>query len=82
MSSHRVHTASAARSGSTSAAPRHRPADDTSAPLGPATAQALIVTSLDQRAGPAITLGLRLGDTPVRDHINAPARDARDRGHP
>jgi carbonic anhydrase len=36
----------------------------TPAPLGPPTAQALIVTCLDHRPGPAITLGLRLGEVP------------------
>ena len=35
------------------------------APLGPPTAQFLIVTCLDHRVDPAITLGLRLGDAPV-----------------
>ena len=33
--------------------------------LGPPTAQMLIVTCLDHRVDPAITLGLRLGDAPV-----------------
>ena len=37
----------------------------TPVPLGPATAQMLIVTCLDHRVDPAITLGLRLGDAPV-----------------
>ena len=37
----------------------------TPAPLGPPTAQFLIVTCLDHRVNPAITLGLRLGDAPV-----------------
>ena len=37
----------------------------TPAPLGPPTAQVLIVTCLDHRVDPAITLGLRLGDAPV-----------------
>jgi carbonic anhydrase len=37
----------------------------TPAPLGPPTAQVLIVTCLDHRVEPAITLGLRLGDAPV-----------------
>ena len=36
----------------------------TPAPLGPPTAQVLIVTCLDHRVDPAITLGLRLGDAP------------------
>ena len=34
-------------------------------PLGPPTAQMLIVTCLDHRVDPAIVLGLRLGDAPV-----------------
>ena len=34
-------------------------------PLGPAAAQVVIVTCLDHRIAPAITLGLRLGDAPV-----------------
>jgi len=34
-------------------------------PLGPAAAQVVIVTCLDHRIDPAITLGLRLGDAPV-----------------
>ena len=34
-------------------------------PLGPAAAQVVIVTCLDHRVDPAITLGLRLGDAPV-----------------
>jgi carbonic anhydrase len=33
--------------------------------LGPPTAQMLIVTCLDHRVDPAITLGLRLGEAPV-----------------
>jgi carbonic anhydrase len=37
----------------------------TPAPLGPPAAQVLIVTCLDHRVDPAITLGLRLGDAPV-----------------
>ncbi len=37
----------------------------TPAPPGPPTAQFLIVTCLDHRVNPAITLGLRLGDAPV-----------------
>jgi carbonic anhydrase len=37
----------------------------TPAPLGPPTAQMLIVTCLDHRVDPAIVLGLRLGDAPV-----------------
>ncbi len=37
----------------------------TPAPLGPPTAQMLIVTCLDHRVDPAIILGLRLGDAPV-----------------
>ena len=34
-------------------------------PLGPAAAQVVIVTCLDHRVDPAITLGLRLGDAPI-----------------
>jgi carbonic anhydrase len=37
----------------------------TAVPLGPPTALMLIVTCLDHRVDPAITLGLRLGDAPV-----------------
>jgi carbonic anhydrase len=37
----------------------------TPVPLGPPTAQMLIVTCLDHRVDPAITLGLQLGDAPV-----------------
>jgi carbonic anhydrase len=37
----------------------------TPGPLGPPTAQMLIVTCLDHRVDPAITLGLQLGDAPV-----------------
>jgi carbonic anhydrase len=37
----------------------------TPAPLGPPTAQMLIVTCLDHRVDPAITLGLQLGEAPV-----------------
>jgi carbonic anhydrase len=34
-------------------------------PLGPAAAQVVIVTCLDHRVDPALTLGLQLGDAPV-----------------
>jgi len=34
-------------------------------PLGPPTAQLVVVTCLDHRVDPAITLGLQLGDAPV-----------------
>jgi carbonic anhydrase len=37
----------------------------TPAPLGPPTAQTLIVTCLDHRVDPAIVLGLRLAEAPV-----------------
>jgi carbonic anhydrase len=37
----------------------------TPVPLGPATAQVVLVTCLDHRVDPAIVLGLRLGDAPV-----------------
>ena len=37
----------------------------TPAPLGPPTAQVLVLTCLDYRVDPAIVLGLRLGDAPV-----------------
>src|SRR5690242_6494 len=37
----------------------------TPAALAPPTSQVLIVTCLDHRVDPAITLGLRLGDAPV-----------------
>lgn len=37
----------------------------TPAPVAPPTAQVVIVTCLDHRIDPAITLGLRLGDAPV-----------------
>src|SRR5690348_861658 len=37
----------------------------TPGPLGPPTAQMVIVTCLDHRVDPAITLGLQLGDAPV-----------------
>jgi carbonic anhydrase len=37
----------------------------TPAPVAPPTAQMVIVTCLDHRVDPAITLGLRLGDAPV-----------------
>ena len=37
----------------------------TPVPLGPPTAQVLIVTCLDHRVDPAIILGLRLGEAPV-----------------
>jgi carbonic anhydrase len=37
----------------------------TPAPVAPPTAQVVIVTCLDHRVDPAITLGLRLGDAPV-----------------
>jgi len=37
----------------------------TPAPLGPPTAQLVIVTCLDHRVDPAITLGLKLGEAPV-----------------
>jgi len=37
----------------------------TPVPLGPPAAQVLIVTCLDHRVDPAITLGLRLGEAPV-----------------
>ena len=37
----------------------------TPGPLGPPTAQMVIVTCLDHRVDPAITIGLRLGDAPV-----------------
>jgi carbonic anhydrase len=36
-----------------------------SGPLGPPTAQVLIVTCLDHRVDPAIILGLQLGEAPV-----------------
>ena len=37
----------------------------TPVPLGPPTAQLLLVTCLDHRVDPAIVLGLRLGDAPI-----------------
>jgi carbonic anhydrase len=37
----------------------------TPAPLGPPTAQLIVVTCLDHRVDPAITLGLQLGEAPV-----------------
>ena len=37
----------------------------TSGPLGPPAAQVVIVTCLDHRVDPAITLGLQLGDAVV-----------------
>lgn len=37
----------------------------TPGPLGPPTAQMVIVTCLDHRVDPAITLGIRLGEAPV-----------------
>jgi carbonic anhydrase len=37
----------------------------TPVPLGPPTAQVLIVTCLDHRVDPALVLGLQLGDAPV-----------------
>jgi carbonic anhydrase len=37
----------------------------TPGPLGPPTAQMVIVTCLDHRVNPTITLGLQLGDAPV-----------------
>jgi carbonic anhydrase len=37
----------------------------TPGPLGPPTAQVLIVTCLDHRVDPAIVLGLQLGEAPV-----------------
>src|SRR6516225_1677547 len=37
----------------------------TPAPLGPPTAQMIIVTCLDHRVDPAIVLGLQLGEAPV-----------------
>jgi carbonic anhydrase len=39
--------------------------DYTPAPLGPPTAQLIVVTCLDHRVDPAIVLGLRLGEAPV-----------------
>jgi carbonic anhydrase len=39
--------------------------DYTPAPLGPPTAQVLVVTCLDHRVDPAIVLGLKLGEAPV-----------------
>jgi carbonic anhydrase len=39
--------------------------DHTPVPLGPPTAQVLVVTCLDHRVDPALVLGLRLGDAPV-----------------
>lgn len=37
----------------------------TPVPLGPPAAQMIVVTCLDHRVDPAITLGLKLGDAPV-----------------
>ena len=37
----------------------------TPVPLGPPSAQVIVVTCLDHRVDPAITLGLRLGEAPV-----------------
>jgi carbonic anhydrase len=37
----------------------------TPAPLGPPTAQLIVVTCLDHRVDPTITLGLQLGEAPV-----------------
>jgi len=37
----------------------------TPVPLGPPTAQVVVVTCLDHRVDPALILGLRLGDAPV-----------------
>jgi carbonic anhydrase len=39
--------------------------DYTPVPLGPPTAQVLIITCLDHRVDPAIVLGLSLGEAPV-----------------
>ena len=39
--------------------------DYTPVPLGPPTAQVIVVTCLDHRVDPAIVLGLKLGDAPV-----------------
>ena len=39
--------------------------DYTPVPLGPPTAQVLIVTCLDHRVDPAIILGVKLGEAPV-----------------
>src|SRR6516225_4517473 len=39
--------------------------DYTPVPLGPPTAQVVIVTCLDHRVDPAIVLGLELGEVPV-----------------
>jgi carbonic anhydrase len=39
--------------------------DYTPAPLGPPTAQVLVVTCLDHRVDPAIVLGIKLGEAPV-----------------
>ena len=39
--------------------------DYTPSPLGPPTAQVVVVTCLDHRVDPAIVLGLQLGDAPV-----------------
>ena len=39
--------------------------DYTPVPLGPPTAQMIVVTCLDHRVDPAIILGLQLGEAPV-----------------
>ena len=39
--------------------------DYTPSPLGPPTAQVVVVTCLDHRVDPAIVLGLKLGEAPV-----------------
>ncbi len=39
--------------------------DYTPVPLGPPTAQVLIVTCLDHRVDPAIVLGVKLGEAPI-----------------
>ena len=56
----------------------------TPVPLGPPTAQVVIVTCLDHRVDPAITLGLQLGDAVVIRNTGGRVAPAviNDRLHP
>ena len=52
----------------------------TPVPLGLPAAQVIVVTCLDHRVDPAITLGLKLGDAPVMRNAGGARHRARRRG--
>ena len=54
----------------------------TPVPLGLPVAQVIVVTCLDHRVDPAITLGLKLGDAPVLRNAGGASRSPSSRRSP